>query len=63
MKVLRIVPNIQSSSLDEAKIFYGQVLSLFTIAPIKTAFEFSVPKQYQVERMNCVLIGVCKDCA
>lgn len=43
--------------------FHFRCTKCETIECLPMMVEFSVPKQYQVERMNCVLIGVCKDCA
>ncbi|MBW8523247.1 transcriptional repressor [Chryseobacterium chendengshani] len=34
-----------------------------TIECLQVPVQFSLPKGYQVERVNCVLTGVCKDCA
>lgn len=34
-----------------------------TIQCMPSLVNFSVPKGYKVERLNCVLVGVCKDCA
>ena len=33
-----------------------------TIECLPTLVEFTVPEKYTVQEMNCVLIGVCKDC-
>jgi Fur family transcriptional regulator, ferric uptake regulator len=34
-----------------------------TIQCMPTLVNFSVPRGYKVEKLNCVLVGVCKDCA
>jgi Fur family ferric uptake transcriptional regulator len=34
-----------------------------TIECLPSMVHFSVPDGYNVKRMNCVLIGVCKDCS
>ncbi len=33
-----------------------------TIECLPSMVEFSIPQKYKVERMNCVLIGICRDC-
>lgn len=51
---------------DEKKIpsnhFHFKCTKCDTIECLPTLVEFSVPKNYEVQQMNCVLIGVCKDC-
>ena len=34
-----------------------------TIKCLPVPVQFSLPKGYQVESVNCILTGVCKDCA
>lgn len=34
-----------------------------TIECLPSMVHFSVPEGYQVSRLNCVLVGLCKDCA
>ena len=43
--------------------FHFRCTQCETIECLPATVEFSVPKKYIVQRMNCVLIGVCKDCA
>jgi len=43
--------------------FHFRCTQCETIECLPATVEFSVPKKYTVQRMNCVLIGVCKDCA
>lgn len=51
---------------DEATVpenhFHFRCTKCETIECLPTLVEFSVPKDYQVLQMNCVLVGVCKDC-
>lgn len=42
--------------------FHFRCTKCETIACLPTLVEFSVPKKYIVQQMNCVLVGVCKDC-
>lgn len=42
--------------------FHFRCVKCETIECMPSQVEFSVPKKYKVERMNCVLIGICKDC-
>lgn len=34
-----------------------------TIECLPSQVEYSVPENYQVEGLNCVLVGVCNDCS
>lgn len=43
--------------------FHFRCTECETIECLPSMVEFTVPKKYKVYRMNCVLIGVCKDCA
>lgn len=43
--------------------FHFRCTECETIECLPVTVEFTVPKKYKVQRMNCVLIGVCKDCA
>lgn len=43
--------------------FHFRCTECETIECLPVTVEFSVPKKYNVQRMNCVLIGICKDCA
>lgn len=42
--------------------FHFRCTKCDTIECLPTIVEFSVPKNYVVQQMNCILIGVCKDC-
>jgi len=42
--------------------FHFRCVKCETIECLPTPVEFSLPKNYTVQQMNCVLIGVCKDC-
>jgi Fur family transcriptional regulator, ferric uptake regulator len=42
--------------------FHFRCIKCETLECMPSIVEFSVPKNYQVQRMNCILIGVCKDC-
>jgi len=42
--------------------FHFRCTACETIECLPILVEFSVPKNYKVQRMNCVLVGVCKDC-
>lgn len=46
-----------------ANHFHFRCLKCQTIECLPEAVHFSVPKGYQVESVNCVLTGTCKDCA
>lgn len=43
--------------------FHFRCTSCQTIECLPALVHFSIPKGYNVERLNCVLIGLCKDCA
>jgi len=43
--------------------FHFRCTKCETIECLPTPVEYSVPKDYTVQQMNCVLIGVCKDCS
>jgi len=43
--------------------FHFRCTNCQTIECLPAMVDFSVPRRYKVERMNCVLIGLCKDCA
>src|SRR5690606_12300798 len=42
--------------------FHFRCTKCETIECIPEPIEFSIPEKYIVEQMNCVLVGVCKDC-
>ena len=42
--------------------FHFRCTKCETIECLPAKVEFSVPKDYVVEHLNCVLVGVCKDC-
>lgn len=52
---------------DEKKLsdnhFHFRCTSCQTIECLPEAVHFSVPNGYNVESINCVLTGICKDCA
>lgn len=52
---------------DEAKLpdnhFHFRCTSCETIECLPSLVHFSVPEGYNVQNLNCVLIGVCKDCS
>jgi Fur family ferric uptake transcriptional regulator len=43
--------------------FHFRCTNCQTIECIPSMVEFTTPRGYKVERMNCVLIGICKTCA
>ncbi|RZK11408.1 MAG: transcriptional repressor [Flavobacterium sp.] len=43
--------------------FHFRCTSCQTIECLPAVVNFSLPLNYSVEKVNCVLIGVCKDCA
>ena len=45
-----------------ANHFHFRCTKCETIECLPTEVEFSVPEKYTVQQMNCVLVGVCKDC-
>ncbi|GAB5566151.1 MAG: hypothetical protein Wins2KO_32140 [Winogradskyella sp.] len=43
--------------------FHFRCLSCDTIECLQVPVEYSVPKGYEVQNANCVLIGTCNDCS
>ncbi|MTI31582.1 Fur family transcriptional regulator [Xanthovirga aplysinae] len=43
--------------------FHFRCTSCQTIECLQEPVHFSIPKGYQVEGVNCVLTGICKDCS
>ncbi len=43
--------------------FHFRCTQCETIECLPQEVHFSLPKGYQVENVNCVLVGICKDCA
>lgn len=43
--------------------FHFRCIKCETIECLPAPVEFSLEKKYNVQRMNCVLIGVCSDCS
>lgn len=43
--------------------FHFRCTKCETIECLPTLVEFSLPEKYSVEQMNCVLVGICKDCS
>lgn len=43
--------------------FHFRCTKCETIECLPTRVEFSVPEKYIVKQMNCVLVGICKDCS
>ena len=43
--------------------FHFRCTKCETIQCLPASVEFHVPEKYKVQRMNCVLIGVCNDCS
>lgn len=43
--------------------FHFRCTKCETIECLPTSIEFSVPEKYIVQHMNCILVGVCKDCS
>jgi len=57
---------IRPTYLDEAPAdhhFHFRCLKCQTIECLPTAVDLSVPNGYQVKRVNCVLSGICSNCA
>lgn len=52
---------------DENKLddnhFHFRCTNCQTIACLPVPVHFTVPEGYNVERINCVLTGICKDCS
>lgn len=42
--------------------FHFRCTQCETIECMPSLVEFSLPEKYVVQQMNCVLVGVCKDC-
>ena len=43
--------------------FHFRCTKCETIECLPSLVEFSVPEKYVVQQMNCVLVGICKDCS
>lgn len=43
--------------------FHFRCTKCETIECLTSLVEFSVPEKYIVKQMNCVLVGICKDCS
>ena len=43
--------------------FHFRCTNCETIECLPSLVEYSVPENYKVESLNCVLVGVCKDCS
>src|SRR5690606_8264256 len=43
--------------------FHFRCTKCETIECLPSIVEYSIPENYKVESLNCVLIGVCKDCS
>jgi Fur family transcriptional regulator, ferric uptake regulator len=43
--------------------FHFRCTNCETIECLPSIIHFSVPQHYKVEKLNCVLVGICKDCA
>jgi Fur family ferric uptake transcriptional regulator len=43
--------------------FHFRCTNCETIECLPALVQFSAPKGYKVQRLNCVLIGLCKECA
>lgn len=43
--------------------FHFRCTKCETIECLPTEIKFTVPKKYKVQQMNCVVVGVCKECA
>ncbi|ANI89764.1 MULTISPECIES: Fur family transcriptional regulator [Bacteroidota] len=54
-------------SCDNDKIpanhFHFRCVKCETIECLPTLIEFSVPNGYTVQRMNCIIVGICKNCS
>ena len=42
--------------------FHFRCTQCHTIECLPSIVNFSIPHDYHVEKVNCVLVGVCKDC-
>ncbi len=43
--------------------FHFRCTQCETIECLPTRIEFSIPEKYSVQQMNCVLVGICKECS
>lgn len=43
--------------------FHFRCTNCETMECLPVQIEFKIPKKYTVQHMNCVLVGVCKQCA
>ncbi|HUH18605.1 Fur family transcriptional regulator [Albibacterium sp.] len=43
--------------------FHFRCTKCETIECLPANVEYSVPEKYTVQQMNCILIGICKDCS
>lgn len=43
--------------------FHFRCTQCETIECLSSLVEFSLPDKYTVHQMNCVLVGICKDCS
>lgn len=43
--------------------FHFRCTNCQSIECLPTVVHFSIPQGYSVEKVNCILVGVCKDCA
>jgi Fur family ferric uptake transcriptional regulator len=43
--------------------FHFRCTKCETIECLSSLVEYSVPENYKVESLNCVLVGICKDCS
>lgn len=43
--------------------FHFRCTKCETIECLPTLVEFSIPEKYIVQQMNCILVGICKDCS
>ncbi len=52
----------EKNKLPPDNHFHFRCTNCQTIECLPTLVEFKVPRRYNVDRLNCVLIGICKDC-
>lgn len=43
--------------------FHFRCIQCETIECLPTRVEFSIPEKYSVQQVNCVLVGICKECS
>lgn len=43
--------------------FHFRCTQCETIECLPIRVEFSIPEKYSVQQMNCVLVGICKECS